>query len=138
MKFLLIDDHVLIREALQNVLKELACDATILEASDCRGAQILIEQHADSGELPAHAVNQTACPAERALIGSRTPPAGSCLAERRNGEEKAPAVRLGAAGVETVPWRVIRSTTLDFAMLKRFVFRISRHLRYLRLRDSNA
>jgi DNA-binding NarL/FixJ family response regulator len=47
MKFLLIDDHALIREALQNVLKELACDATILEASDCRGAQILIEQQAD-------------------------------------------------------------------------------------------
>ena len=47
MKFLLIDDHALIREALQNVLKELACDATILEASDCRQAQILIEQNAD-------------------------------------------------------------------------------------------
>ena len=47
MKFLLIDDHALIREALQNVLKELACDATILEASNCREAQILIEQHAD-------------------------------------------------------------------------------------------
>ena len=47
MKFLLIDDHALIREALQNVLKELACDATILEASNCREAQILIEQQAD-------------------------------------------------------------------------------------------
>src|SRR5215211_2352963 len=47
MKFLLIDDHALIREALQNVLKELACDATIVEASNCRQAQILIEQHAD-------------------------------------------------------------------------------------------
>ena len=47
MKFLLIDDHPLIREALQNVLEELACDVTILEASNCRGAQILIEQHAD-------------------------------------------------------------------------------------------
>jgi DNA-binding NarL/FixJ family response regulator len=47
MKFLLIDDHALIREALQNVLKELACDATILEASNCRQALILIEQHAD-------------------------------------------------------------------------------------------
>jgi len=47
MKFLLIDDHVLIREALQNVLKELACDAVILEASNFRQAQILIEQNAD-------------------------------------------------------------------------------------------
>jgi DNA-binding NarL/FixJ family response regulator len=47
MKFLLIDDHALIREALQNVLKELTCDATILEASNCREAQILIEEHAD-------------------------------------------------------------------------------------------
>jgi DNA-binding NarL/FixJ family response regulator len=47
MKFLLIDDHALIREALQNVLKELACDAAILEASNFRQAQILIEQNAD-------------------------------------------------------------------------------------------
>src|SRR5215207_4152492 len=47
MKFLLIDDHALIREALQHVLKELACDAHILEASNCRQAQILIEQNAD-------------------------------------------------------------------------------------------
>ena len=47
MKFLLIDDHALIREALQNVLEELACDATILEAANCRQALILIEQHAD-------------------------------------------------------------------------------------------
>jgi DNA-binding NarL/FixJ family response regulator len=47
MKFLLIDDHALIREALQNVLKELACDATVLEASNCRQAQILIEQNTD-------------------------------------------------------------------------------------------
>ena len=47
MKFLLIDDHALICEALQNVLEELACDATILEAANCRQAQILIEQHAD-------------------------------------------------------------------------------------------
>ena len=47
MKFLLVDDHALIREALQNVLRELACDATILEAANCRQALILIEQHAD-------------------------------------------------------------------------------------------
>ena len=47
MKFLLIDDHALIREALQNVLKELACDAVILEASNFRQAQILIEQNVD-------------------------------------------------------------------------------------------
>ena len=47
MKFLLIDDHALIREALQNVLKELACDAVIWEASNFRQAQILIEQNVD-------------------------------------------------------------------------------------------
>src|SRR6266511_5126098 len=47
MKFLLVDDHALIREALQNVLRELACDATILEAANCRQALILIEQQSD-------------------------------------------------------------------------------------------
>ena len=47
MKILVIDDHVLIREALQGVLKEWRCDAAILEASDCREAMQLIEQHTD-------------------------------------------------------------------------------------------
>ena len=35
MKILLVDDHVLIREALRGVLKELKADATVLEAPDC-------------------------------------------------------------------------------------------------------
>jgi DNA-binding NarL/FixJ family response regulator len=47
MKILVIDDHVLIREALQGVLKEWRWDAAILEASDCREAMQLIEQHTD-------------------------------------------------------------------------------------------
>ena len=41
MKFLLIDDHVLIREALRGVLKELRRDATVLEAATCRQAEQL-------------------------------------------------------------------------------------------------
>jgi len=36
MKILLIDDHVLIREALRGVIKEIRDDASILEAADCR------------------------------------------------------------------------------------------------------
>lgn len=47
MKFLLIDDHVLIREALRGVLKELRRDATVLEAATCRQAEQLVEEHGD-------------------------------------------------------------------------------------------
>src|SRR5258705_456984 len=47
MKFLLIDDHVLIREALRGVLKELRRDATVLEAATCRQAEQLVEEYGD-------------------------------------------------------------------------------------------
>ena len=47
MKVLLVDDHVLIRDALRGVLKELTDDAIVLEASDCRHAMRLIEAHPD-------------------------------------------------------------------------------------------
>ncbi len=47
MKILVIDDHVLIRESLQGVLREWQRDAAILEASDCRQAMQLIEEHTD-------------------------------------------------------------------------------------------
>jgi DNA-binding NarL/FixJ family response regulator len=47
MKFLLIDDHVLIREALRSVLKELRHDATVLEAANCYQGARLAEEHSD-------------------------------------------------------------------------------------------
>ena len=47
MKILVIDDHVLIREALRGVLKQLKGDASVLEASDCRRAMRLVEEHPD-------------------------------------------------------------------------------------------
>jgi DNA-binding NarL/FixJ family response regulator len=47
MKALLVDDHVLIRDALRGVLRELTDDATVLEAADCRQAMRLIEAHPD-------------------------------------------------------------------------------------------
>ena len=47
MKVLLVDDHVLIREALRGVLKELKPEATVVEASDWRQAIRQIEQHTD-------------------------------------------------------------------------------------------
>ena len=47
MKFLLIDDHVLIREALRGILKELRRDAAVLEAATCRQAEQLVEEHGD-------------------------------------------------------------------------------------------
>jgi DNA-binding NarL/FixJ family response regulator len=47
MKFLLVDDHALIREALRGVLKDLDAGATIFEASRWGEAMPLIEEHPD-------------------------------------------------------------------------------------------
>ena len=47
MKFLVVDDHALIREALRGVLVELQRDAVVLEAGTCGEAMALIQQHAD-------------------------------------------------------------------------------------------
>jgi DNA-binding NarL/FixJ family response regulator len=47
MKVLLVDDHVLIRDALRGVLRELTDDVTVLEASDSRQAMRLVEAHPD-------------------------------------------------------------------------------------------
>jgi DNA-binding NarL/FixJ family response regulator len=47
MKFLLVDDHALIREALRGVLRELDEGATILEASRWGEAARLLEEHSD-------------------------------------------------------------------------------------------
>jgi DNA-binding NarL/FixJ family response regulator len=44
MKILVVDDHVLIREALRGVLRELDTDAAVLEAADYRHGLALIEQ----------------------------------------------------------------------------------------------
>jgi DNA-binding NarL/FixJ family response regulator len=49
MKILVVDDHVLIREALRGVLKEVKPDAIILEAPSCGQAMRLIAEHADLG-----------------------------------------------------------------------------------------
>jgi DNA-binding NarL/FixJ family response regulator len=46
MKILVVDDHVLIRDALRGVLKELKGEADVLEASDCRQAMALIAENA--------------------------------------------------------------------------------------------
>jgi DNA-binding NarL/FixJ family response regulator len=49
MKVLVVDDHVLIREALRGVLTHLKSDAMVLEASDGGGALALVAAHADIG-----------------------------------------------------------------------------------------
>jgi DNA-binding NarL/FixJ family response regulator len=49
MKILLIDDHVLIREALRGVLKQLKRDVVILDASNSSQAMQFIEDHTDIG-----------------------------------------------------------------------------------------
>jgi DNA-binding NarL/FixJ family response regulator len=47
MKFLVVDDHALIREAMRGVLKELCGDAMVLEAASAGQAADLIERHPD-------------------------------------------------------------------------------------------
>src|SRR5262245_35510911 len=47
MKFLVVDDHALIREAMRGVLTELRGDATILDAASAIQATEVIEQHPD-------------------------------------------------------------------------------------------
>ena len=47
MKVLVVDDHVLIREAMRGVIIELQRDAVVLEAGTCTEAMSLIHQHAD-------------------------------------------------------------------------------------------
>jgi DNA-binding NarL/FixJ family response regulator len=47
MKILVVDDHVLIREALRGVLKELAAEVAILEATNAGAALQALEQHGD-------------------------------------------------------------------------------------------
>lgn len=47
MKILVIDDHALIREALQSVLKELPLDRIVLEASTCSQGMRLAQEHTD-------------------------------------------------------------------------------------------
>jgi DNA-binding NarL/FixJ family response regulator len=49
MKILVIDDHVLIREALRGVLKELKRDAVLLDASSSSQAMQIVADHPDVG-----------------------------------------------------------------------------------------
>jgi DNA-binding NarL/FixJ family response regulator len=46
-EILVVDDHVLIREALRGVLKEVKGDATVLEASSCSQAMQVIAERPD-------------------------------------------------------------------------------------------
>src|SRR5437867_2249108 len=45
MKILVVDDHVLIRDALRGVLNKLKPRASILEARDCREAMDILDQY---------------------------------------------------------------------------------------------
>jgi DNA-binding NarL/FixJ family response regulator len=47
MKILLVDDHVLIREAMRSVLQELQSELELLEAGTCRQTMEIVGQHAD-------------------------------------------------------------------------------------------
>ena len=48
-KVLVVDDHVLIRQAMQGVLKKLRRDAVVLDASSCSQAKQMIADHPDLG-----------------------------------------------------------------------------------------
>ena len=47
MKILIVDDHVLIRQAMQGVLRKLRRDAIVLDASNCEQAMQIIASHSD-------------------------------------------------------------------------------------------
>jgi DNA-binding NarL/FixJ family response regulator len=47
MKFLVVDDHALVREGLRHVLESLEDRVTVLEARNATEAYALVEQHAD-------------------------------------------------------------------------------------------
>jgi DNA-binding NarL/FixJ family response regulator len=47
MKFLVIDDHVLIRESLRGVLKELKPEAAVVEATNAQETMRLVDAHPD-------------------------------------------------------------------------------------------
>lgn len=47
MKVLLLDDHVLVREAMRGVIAELQPDAAIIEAATCAAGLSLMQRHAD-------------------------------------------------------------------------------------------
>src|ERR1700740_450334 len=49
MKILLIDDHVLIRQAMHGVLKKLRRDAVVLEATNSAEAMARLAENPDSG-----------------------------------------------------------------------------------------
>jgi DNA-binding NarL/FixJ family response regulator len=49
MKILVVDDHLLIREALRGVLKELRSDAVVLESAEAGQAMQLTAEHPDIG-----------------------------------------------------------------------------------------
>jgi DNA-binding NarL/FixJ family response regulator len=49
MKFIVVDDHVLIRDALRDILKTLQRDAIVLECANCRDSVRCLEQHPDAG-----------------------------------------------------------------------------------------
>ena len=47
MKILVVDDHVLIRESLRGVLRELSPEATIVEATNAQETMRLVAEHPD-------------------------------------------------------------------------------------------
>lgn len=48
MKFLVVDDHALIREAMHGVLRHLRADAVVTEAADARGALAALQAEPDT------------------------------------------------------------------------------------------
>ena len=70
MKILVIDDHVLIRESLQGVLREWQRDAAILEASDCRQAMQLGAYRPRAGSARLEFAGRRRLPRARRLAGA--------------------------------------------------------------------
>ncbi len=77
MKILVVDDHELIREAMQLVLRQLDANIEVLEAGNCADALAAADRHPDLGlilldiQLPAMAGAMRA-PADLGLTGRQS------------------------------------------------------------------
>jgi DNA-binding NarL/FixJ family response regulator len=100
MKFLVVDDHELIREAMRGALKQLDSEAIILEAADSRQAMPLIEENADL-DLILLDLNLPDCDGFSVLVELRkTHPSVSVvvMSAQQDHDSVVKALNLGAAG----------------------------------------
>lgn len=100
MRILIVDDHVLIREALRSVLAEVRSEATVVEAPDWVNAARLLDQHAglDLVLLDLNLPDRDGLDALAELRERRPEICVVVLSARDDRESVAKALNLGALG----------------------------------------